>query len=245
MEPAGAFEPPAETHPVPAEAHHPPDHHPDTRERLLQAAERLFAARGLRGTTVRDVTREAGTNLAAVNYHFGTKDGLALEVFRRRITPINEERLHRLRVAEERAGGGPVPVEELVRGLLEPALLLDEEEDPVLPGLLSRFAHESHPELLEQMRAQLREVLHPYLAAFRRSLPALDPTELRLRIHFLAGAMIHTVSHLGWLDLSGVPGEPPPERRAVLEALVRFCTDGFQAGPSGTLHPTPQREPGA
>ena len=62
---------------------------PDTRTQILDAAERLFAERGFRGTSVRAITDLAGANLAAVGYHFGSKAELMAAVARRVIEPIN------------------------------------------------------------------------------------------------------------------------------------------------------------
>src|SRR5882757_11341615 len=75
-----------------------------TRVALLDAAESLFSQRGIEGTSVRDIVTAAGTNLAAINYHFGSKDRLALEVFARRIEPVNRRRLARLDALEKAAG---------------------------------------------------------------------------------------------------------------------------------------------
>ena len=73
-----------------------------TRLALLDAAERLFSQNGIEGTSVREITRAARANLGAINYHFGTKDRLALEVFARRIEPVNRERIARLDALEAR-----------------------------------------------------------------------------------------------------------------------------------------------
>src|SRR6266850_6459065 len=75
-----------------------------TRERLLDAAEKLFAGRGFRATSVRHITAEAGCNLAAVNYHFGDKVGLYREMFHRRLGALRQRRIASLRRAVSDAG---------------------------------------------------------------------------------------------------------------------------------------------
>ena len=80
----------------------------DTRERILDAAERLFMAHGYEGTSMRQITGEAAVNLAAVNYHFGSKESLMQEVFRRRLDWLNEERLRVLDHMEADANGKPL-----------------------------------------------------------------------------------------------------------------------------------------
>src|SRR5512142_1768362 len=79
-----------------------------TRELILDAAERLFMEHGFDGTSMRVVTGEAGVNLAAANYHFGSKEVLMQEVLRRRLDVINQERLRQLDEAEAKAGGKPL-----------------------------------------------------------------------------------------------------------------------------------------
>ena len=91
-----------------------------TRERILRAAERIYAASGFHGMSLRDVTLLAGVNLAAVNYHFGSKDKLIFALADRRLTPINTERLERLAKLRERHAPDPIPVGELVGALVDP-----------------------------------------------------------------------------------------------------------------------------
>ncbi|MEM9290066.1 MAG: TetR/AcrR family transcriptional regulator [Acidobacteriota bacterium] len=95
-----------------------------TRDSLLDAAEFLFAEKGIQATSLRAVTRRAGANLAAVNYHFGSKDGLVREVFRRRLEPVNQERLRLLNLAEEAAEGSELELEEVLSAFFLPVLRL-------------------------------------------------------------------------------------------------------------------------
>ena len=98
----------------------PSSESPATRESLLDAAERLFAEAGIAASSVRAITREAGVNLAAVSYHFGSKDGLVREVLRRRLTPLQDERLRRLEALERRHAPDPPPVDAILRAFLHP-----------------------------------------------------------------------------------------------------------------------------
>src|ERR1700710_3105646 len=93
-----------------------------TRVALLDAAERLFSQHGIEGTSVRDIVTAAGTNLAAINYHFGSKDHLALQVFARRIEPVNRERLARLDALEKAAGPQEVTLTQILDALIRPVL---------------------------------------------------------------------------------------------------------------------------
>jgi AcrR family transcriptional regulator len=91
-----------------------------TRERILRAAERIYAASGFHGMSLREVTLLAGVNLAAVNYHFGSKDKLIHAMADRRLTPINSERIERLKKLRDKHGKDPIPVKDLVAGLIDP-----------------------------------------------------------------------------------------------------------------------------
>ena len=94
----------------------------DTRERLLNAAEQLFAERGISGTTLRALTKAAKVNLAAVHYHFGSKEGLLDAVVERRATAMNQERLRELDELERSAGEGAPQVEDILRAFFLPGL---------------------------------------------------------------------------------------------------------------------------
>ena len=88
----------------------------DTRERILDAAERLFMTHGFDGASMRQITGEAAVNLAAVNYHFGSKEALMQEVFRRRLDWLNDERIRVLDEMEEAAGDKPLKPSQIVNG---------------------------------------------------------------------------------------------------------------------------------
>ena len=90
----------------------------DTKERILDAAEELFAESSYDSTSLRGVTRAADVNLAAVHYHFGSKQALYEAVVTRRVSDVNRDRLERLAALERAAGGGSIPIEALVEALI-------------------------------------------------------------------------------------------------------------------------------
>src|SRR6185295_619338 len=96
----------------------------DTREALLDAAEGLFAEHGIQASSLRAITQRAGANLAAVHYHFGSKEGLVRAVFSRRLKPLNEERLRRLEACDLEAADA---VEQVLDAFLAPLLRLSRE----------------------------------------------------------------------------------------------------------------------
>ncbi|MCF7676112.1 MAG: TetR/AcrR family transcriptional regulator, partial [Akkermansiaceae bacterium] len=90
--------------------------------KLVEAAERLFAERGFDVVSVRDITHAAGGNVAAINYHFGSRDGLVAVVIGRYITPINERRMVMLDELEQKWAGQPVPVEAVIEAIVVPVV---------------------------------------------------------------------------------------------------------------------------
>jgi AcrR family transcriptional regulator len=209
----------------------------DTKDRIMDVAEGLFAEKGYPATSLRDITGEAGTNLASVNYHFQSKEGLLSAIVERYVGPVNRERLEVLDAIEARAGEPAPDLEELVRAFLAPAFTRWHQRGGAGARFM-RLAGRLHAETDEHLRAiflnQFREVARRFGRAFRHALPHLDENQVHLRTHFLVGAMAHTLLWSG-----NMPGPPFGRRRTVppeeaLEELVRFAAAGLAApAPSG------------
>src|SRR5450631_2456220 len=166
----------------------PSDH---TRAAILNSAERLYADRGFADITLRDIVAEADVNLAAVNYHFGSKDELIAELFVTRSLATNRERLNELKAAEE-AGGGRAGIDAVLRALVGPTLrgcLGPDKQRSAAARFMIRASIESVPPI---RRIKNREIDHlrRFAAAMKRSLPGLDEADLYWGLHF-ALAMAH------------------------------------------------------
>lgn len=188
----------------------------ETFERVLAAGEQLFAQQGYEGTTLRQITQLAGANLAAVNYHYGDKESLFLEILRRRVRVVNETRLARLTAAEQEAGAGPVPLPPLVEIMAGPWFEL--YADPAGGRLAARLVGRCLVEPLPFMTQFLAEEMQPALARFaqaiRRHSPTLPPEDFLWRFSFVTGALQHTLATLHQM-----------------KALTRgICRDDDQAG---------------
>src|ERR1700689_1907442 len=162
-----------------------------TRTPILAAAERLYADRGFGDVTLRDIVAAANVNLAAVNYHFGSKDELIAELFVTRSLATNRERLNELKRAEE-AGGGRADIAAILRALVGPTLrgcLGPDRERSTAARFIIRASIESVPPI---RRIRNREIDHlrKFAAAMRRSLPDRDPVDFYWGLHF-ALAMAH------------------------------------------------------
>lgn len=204
----------------------------DTKDRILDAAEELFADHGFAASSLRAITTTAEVNLAAVNYHFGSKEELLGAVLERRMGPINRERIEILDRLEAEAGSNPVAIEALVDAMLRPAF----SAIAGLGGHGARFVRlmaRTHVEPNADLRARFlemfAEVIERYTNAFRRALPHLGDHELHWRLHFLVGAMAHTLASAQHEGCVQVRGAGAHESGDVLESLVRFATFGLQA----------------
>lgn len=199
----------------------------ETRDRLLDAAERLFAAGGFAATSLRAVTHEAGVNVAAAHYHFGSKGALLRAVFTRRVAPVNAERLARLDALETRAGAPP-GVEELLEAMLAPALAFAVRH-PEIAEIAALLHSEPAAEVRQLLDEVFGEVQRRFAAALARCLPALDPAVVELRLVFTVGAMVQVVAQraLVEIDLARAGAE-----------LVAFLAAGMRAAA-----PTPPPEP--
>jgi AcrR family transcriptional regulator len=162
-----------------------------TRTAILSAAERLYAARGFADVTMRDIVAAAGVNLAAVNYHFGSKDELIAELFVSRGLVTNRERLNELKAAEE-AGSGRAELGAIFTALVGPTLrgcLGPEKQRSDAARFMIRASIEAVPPI---RKIKNREVDHlrRFAAAMRRTLPDHDDADIYWGIHF-ALAMAH------------------------------------------------------
>src|ERR1700741_3657938 len=92
----------------------------DTKALILEVAERMFAERGFASVSIRDLTAEAGVNIASINYYFGSKDKLLYEVFKRRSNEMTEARLNGLHAAQARANGNPT-AHDIMHALIAPS----------------------------------------------------------------------------------------------------------------------------
>jgi AcrR family transcriptional regulator len=192
----------------------------DTKTRILDAAQKLFAQNGFDGTSLRDITSEAEANLAAVNYHFQTKESLIEAVIARLVEPVNEKRLALLEAA------GPSPtLEQILNAFISP--ILDHEPTGEGRALMGRILGTPDQVLVRAFRSSMRVIAERFIAAIAVAVPEVPADERMWRLHFTAGAMAHTLSwsHL-WNQLDGMT--QPADRASVTARLVAFAAAGFR-----------------
>ena len=200
----------------------------DTKERILNVAERLFADRGFPATSLRDLTSEAGVNIASVNYHFGSKDALLAAVLERRLRPVNARRLELLDAIESAASSGAPNAEEVLRAFLSPPFQKRQElgasGDHFL-RLLGRIHSETNEEFRATFFQQFQGVFRRFRQALQRALPHLDATDIGWRMLFLVGSMAFTMA---WGDsFASISPGSNRDPEDVLESLIQYATAGM------------------
>jgi AcrR family transcriptional regulator len=192
----------------------------DTKTRILDAAEKLFGEKGFDATSLRDITTEADVNLAAVNYHFQSKESLIESVIMRGAGPMNDQRLAMLEAA-----GPNATVEQIIEAFIAP--VFEQDFDPMAP-LMARVL--ASPELMVRiMKRHMDALSRRFAEAIAVALPELSPAERIWRLNFTAGAMAHTITRApllkevfgGILNIS--------DRKLTIARLVRFAAAGFRA----------------
>ncbi len=201
-----------------------------TRERILDAAEQLFATKGIDGVSLREITMVAGVNIAAVHYHFGSKEAVLEELFTLRGGPIAQQRLDLL-AAIPRNGQGKPQLEDVLRAFLKPAL-----EAPSAPGgtsfvlLRARLAFEKDDVRRTVLGKTFDASNREFLQALSQALPGLSQDDIYWGFHFLLGAMVYTMAAPGRIEAITAGSLNTQDSEAALNKLVAFAAAGFKAG---------------
>ena len=201
----------------------------DTKTRILDVAEELFAEQGLDRVSIRDITEAAKANLAAVNYHFGGKEELIAAVFERRIWPINQARLAALDALEERNAGKPLKVEEILGAFILPTIACKPAKPKgtnAFGKLFGRCLAETRPEVEAMLRKQFQPLSARMEKALMRALPHISRNDIFWRMKFTFGALHHWMLTKDkflpdWADKEG------PEKQ--VQKLISFVSAGFKA----------------
>jgi len=199
----------------------------ETRTRILDAAEELFMQHGFEGTSMRLLTAKAGVNLAAVNYHFGSKDALIEALFRRRLDPMNAERVAALERLEE------FSAENIIRAFVRPSLRLIEDAQGGGRNFI-RLLGRTYTEPAKPVRVLIGQMYAPtmerFKAALERALPQMPRDELVWRMHFMFGTLAYTLAATDTVQLiAGCKPEDRHDARLLEERLTAFLAAGLHA----------------
>jgi AcrR family transcriptional regulator len=204
----------------------------DTREKILDVAEELFASQGYRGTSMRVITSQAGVNLAAVNYHFGSKQGLVTAVIERRLLPLNEARERNLLAVREKAAGDSrrPEVREVLLAFIEPTLLLPESAPRArnFIALIGRALADTDETARKIFIRHMKPAIRLFYECLAEALPETPRDVLYWRLNFVIGALSHTMRAI---DRCPVPmeGAVPHDSRTLVELLMPFVAAGMEA----------------
>lgn len=211
----------------------------DTKDRILDVAEEIFAEKGYSATSMRTITSQANVNLAAVNYHFGSKAQLYQAVFQRRVAPMNRQRIQALELLEQKAGGAPLKVEEILRAFVEPALracVNPKQGGTNFIRLLGRTHAEPGPEVHDFLPLLYEEVKKRYRGALARALPELSQEELSWRVHFVIGTIAFTLAGTDALEMiESCRYCDPADIEGIIQRLLPFLKGGLSAPPAQTI----------
>ena len=207
----------------------------DTRERILDAAELVFMQHGYDGSSMRVVTAEAGVNLAAANYHFGSKEALMQAVLRRRLDVINSERMRRLDEAEAKAAGKPLKPSVIIDCFFGTLLRVAADQQAggeTFLRLLGRTITDPSDFIRTFMSAEYADVLERYKQAMFRSLPDVPKAEIVWRFHFMLGATSYAIAGTDALELVTdwqVEEGSVAQDENLLPRLMSFLLGGLRA----------------
>jgi AcrR family transcriptional regulator len=212
-----------------------------TRVQILDAAEKLFAENGPEAVSIRAIADGASVNLGAINYHFVTKERLFEEVFRRRVVPLNDERIALLDAAEKSAGANAAPsLEAIIEAFVSPSLkLAAESAGNARAMVVMQFL--SHAFSLPNESAFLAKYYEPlrsrFIVAFMRALPELTIHDVLWRYNFLVGSLIYAMG--GPSRMTRLPqtmSATAPKSRSgfdqSMRELVSFASAGFRSPPA-------------
>ena len=204
----------------------------ETRARLLDAAERLFADRGFEGTSMRAITQAAGTSVSAANYHFGSKEKLLHETIRRATEPVNERRLELLDQAEAAAGGAPLTLEVILDAFLRPTIEYRQKGMTDEGRQISARLFSDPPELIKSIKYEIfGPMSQRFLQVLNRTLTDRAPIDVELGYQFLIAVMVYVIS--GQMESSSLATMHPEgiDDELLLSRMIEFAAAGLRALP--------------
>jgi len=202
-----------------------------TKEKILDTAESLFAKQGFAATSLRSITAEAGVNLAAIHYHFHSKESLLDAVIVRRAEGINRERSRLLDECDCSASNGtPVP-EKVLEAFLLPVFHFanHSRRGPVFVKLMARIHAESDV-FAQIIQKHFSVVAARFVSALSRALPELPPEELFLRLHFAMGAVVQALAGPKLVETLSGGQCHQPDWETTAARLIEFISAGLRAG---------------
>jgi len=203
----------------------------ETRERILDVAEKYFADEGYHGASLRAITTRAQANLAAVNYHFGSKEGLAREVIGRRLIPLNERRIERLKAVKEKAAltGVAPKTEDVLLAFIKPTIEFRDSYPgaPAFITIIHRAIAESDNIIHNTFMELIEPVIQLFIEVMGEALPHIPQNILHRRVFLTIGVMAHTMMGIGCPK--GDQKEAASRESPDLDVIMPYVKAGMEA----------------
>lgn len=215
----------------------------DTPSRILEVAEKLFAEQGFRAVSLRSITRASDVNIAAVHYHFGSKEAVLERIFEARCSVINDERIRLLEACATDNEDIPM-LEQILYAYLRPALIPSCEDVRArrFMRLRAAIAHEQI-ELSQKLIAKhFNAVSRRFMTALIENLDHLSPQDFYWRFHFLLGAQYYTLANPGRIHVLSDGLCDPSDMQQAMHELVIVTAAGLRAPASAPLELLPSNE---
>ena len=212
------------------------NHPPDTVRKILECAERLFAIKGYDAASIREITNEAGVNLASIHYHFGSKEKLLEEKKKKKLDWLNQERLYALVELEKNSNGEPLRPSAILDAFFGTLLkMIDDEQNggEMFLKLLGRSSLEPSNLIWSVATNQHSDVIKRFKTALCKSLPNVPETEIIWRFHFMLGATTFAISGNGlpalFANTNTEMENTSTSQKLLMKRLMAFLLGGLRA----------------
>ncbi len=201
-----------------------------TREKIFSSAMKLFAIDGFENVSVRDITNDAGVNLASVSYHFGGKSGLIQEVVLQVLIPINKQRVKLLKEAGERAEGlENVSLQDVIESFVRPVVIPEEHHGNygIISRLIAKYLTDETYQVPDKIFESFGDMYQIFGLAINAHLPEMPVKEILKKLVFSTGAVFMYRSFSGFAERATNKKETL-NREDYLSGAVAFCEAGFR-----------------
>lgn len=203
-----------------------------TRERILAAAEQVFADRGFEPASIRAIARRARVSLPVLYYYFGSKAGLIRAVLQHRFGPLRTEHEQALTRLQPSPGSPHPSLETILEAMIRPVLRLaetDARQGSVVMRLIGRVITDPSPAIQDWLHDQIRHVRQGFLELLAQHLPHLPRTVLSWRYEFIWGALAFLLCNRGWVVRKTEGVCDPLDTGALQPQFLQYCVAGLTA----------------
>lgn len=206
----------------------------DTSSRIIQAAAELISEKGLEGFSIRKIAERAQVNLAAANYHFGSKTGLLQAMIRHHMRPLNEERLRRMDALKASHHPAPVPLRPLLHAMMDPfaeMIMRNGRPDWGKIAMATRILMVGDPSVMRVVEDEMRPVVTRMKTELQRTLPHLSERDLLHRMYFTVATFMGSFGQRERLRFISEGEIDVLDLKEICDRVVDFVAPGFEAEP--------------